>query len=177
MEDWREVPEFPGYSVNSEGVVRNDDREMVLARSVNQQGVVYVSLWRDHIQYNRAVPLIVAKTFLEPPPNPGFDSAIHLDGDKINTAASNLMWRPRWFAMRFHRQFQRKAPVGMRPDVPVEEISTRERFQDIWFVVSTFGLLWLEVYTAAWNYTNQGSDWASVWPTGQQFRLLSKTIY
>jgi hypothetical protein len=144
---------------------------------VNKEGITYVGLIADGVQQKRTIAHLVAKAFLDPPPNSGFDSVIHLDGDRFNFSADNLMWRPRWFAMRFHRQFLTKAPFGMRPDVPVQEIATGERFQDIWFVVSMFGLIWYEVYTAAWNFTNQSSEWASVWPTGQQFRLLKKSTY
>ena len=169
MDEWREVPGFPGYSVSSEGAIRNDTRDSILARVINQQGISYVGLVRDGIQHKRALPLIVAKAFLDPPPNPFFNTPIHLDGNKINTAASNLMWRPKWFAMKYHRQFEYRSQGSI---VAVEEVSTREMFTDIWFAVMAFGLIWLEVYTAAWNFTHQGSSWAEVWPTGQQFRLL-----
>lgn len=172
MQDWKEISEFPGYSVNSEGVVRNDRRDSVLARRINQQGIVYVGLVRDGAQYNRGVALIVAEAFLAAPPNEYFNTPIYLDDDRLNITASNLMWRPKWFAMRYHRQFLHKAPPGMRPDVPVEEVATQEQFSDVWFPVMKFGLMWIEVYTAAWNYTRQESPWASVWPTGQQFKLL-----
>jgi len=172
MEEWREVPGFPGYSVSSEGLVRNDARDTILARVVNNQNVTYVSLVRNGIQQKRALGLLVAQAFLEPHVNPFFNTPIYLDGNRLNTAASNLMWRPKWFAMRFHKQFEHRAPAGMRPDIPVEELETRERFSDVWGVVMTFGLIWSEVYTAAVNYTYHSSPYACVWPTGQQFRLL-----
>jgi hypothetical protein len=172
MQDWLEIPDFPGYSVNSEGIVRNDSREKPLARMVNQQGVGYVCLVREGVQHKRSVGQIVANVFLPPPPNRHFNTPIYLDGDKLNAAASNLMWRPKWFAMRYHKQFEYKLPVGGKPIVPVEEVSTLEQFSDIWIPVMLFGLIWNEIYTAAWNFTHQGSYWASVWPTDQQFRLL-----
>lgn len=172
---WKELYEFPGYSVSSSGVVRNDGRDSVLARLVNNRGVTYVGLFRDGVQHKRAVAPLVAKAFIDRPSSPFFDTPIHLDGDRINTAASNLLWRPKWFAVKYHNQFLTRAP--RRPDVPVEELETRVLYPDIWDAVTRFGLIFKDVFNAAWNLTYQDQPYASVWPTGQRFRLLAETTY
>jgi hypothetical protein len=77
--------------------------------------------------------------------------------------------------MKYHRQFLKR--LSMRPVVPVEELATREQFDDTWLAVMRFGLLCNDILTAAWNYTYQDSLGARVWPTGQQFRMLRKNTY
>lgn len=34
-----------------------------------------------------------------------YNAIIHLDGNRSNCEATNLMWRPRWYAIRYHRMF------------------------------------------------------------------------
>lgn len=161
-EDWREIEEFPGYSVSNQGRVRNDDRGRVLTRLVNQHGVVHVGLVKGRLQYKRGVALLVALAFLPEPYPMTFDTVIHLDGDKLNCRMDNLMWRPRWFAIRFHQQFRRD---GMSFTVPIEDTKTGERFKNSMQAVCRYGLLDKEILTAVAQQTY-------VWPTYQTFRVV-----
>lgn len=162
LEDWAPIEEFPGYSVSSQGRVRNDNFERVLTRLVNQHGIVHVGLVKGRLQYKRGVALLVARSFLPEPFPETFDTVIHLDGDKLNCRAENLMWRPRWFAIRFHQQFARDE---MAFPVPIEEIKTGERFKNSRHAVMRYGLLDKEIRTAVAAQTY-------VWPTYQRFRVV-----
>ena len=160
--EWEIIPEFPGYSVSREGRVRNDDTGRILALTKNQHGLIQVGLMRDCNQYKRGVALLVANAFLPPSTIEAFNTPINLDGDRTNNRVENLMWRPRWFAILYHRQFHNDLR-GFRE--PIMEVRTKQRFPNSWEAAITFGLLDREILIATLNRTY-------VWPTYQEFRLV-----
>src|SRR3954463_11128186 len=123
--EFKPIDGFPGYSISSYGRVRNDETDRILALTRNQHGVVQVGLMRDGLQYKRGVALLVARAFLDPPAIETFDTPINLDGDRCNNHIDNLMWRPRWFAVKFHQQFDGHIP---KINEPIQEIHTGLRF-------------------------------------------------
>src|SRR5690348_13611375 len=125
MEVWRQIYEFPAYSVSNMGRVRNDDTGRIMAMSRNQFGIVNVGLVVGRKQYKRSVALLVAEAFLPTWESEVFTSPIHLNGDREDCRAENLMWRPRWFAIKYHRQF-RTGRISVRKTL--EDVSTGERF-------------------------------------------------
>lgn len=161
---WKEIDDFPGYSVSSTGSIRNDDSGRVLALQRNQRGVVNVGLVRDGLQHKRSVAVLVARAFLGDPEPPVFNTPIHLDGDTANNHVDNLMWRPRWFAMKYRRQVQRRRPSV---DKQIQELSTGHRFNSSLHAAMTFGLLDDEIRSAMVNRTY-------VWPTYQRFRIVGE---
>ncbi len=160
---WEPIPEFPGYSVSSEGLIRNDETDRILTPTANQSGLVQVGLSKDGIQYKRAVARIVAMAFLDPPKHPDiFNTPINLNGDRFDNHPDNLEWRPRWFAVKYHQQFHN----GKRGfNSPVMEVHTKEVFPNSWEAAMKYGLLDREIMIATLNRTY-------VWPTYQEFRLL-----
>lgn len=164
-EEWREISAFPGYSVSDTGFIQQDRLGHRLTRLINQRGVTYVGLSRDGKQHNRSVALLVAEAFLIPHQYSAFDTPINLDGDRANNHASNLMWRPRWFAVKYHQQFHNDRRGFHRA---VEEIETGEQFKSSWYAAIKFGLLDREIMLATLNGE-------SVWPTGQRFVQIAKT--
>jgi hypothetical protein len=105
-EEWRDIRGFPGWAINPEGVVFSDATSRKMAIGKNQQGIATVRLMRDGKQHGRSVALLVAKAYLDPPRNEYYNSVIHLNGDKDDCRAVNLMWRPRWYALKYHRMFE-----------------------------------------------------------------------
>lgn len=166
MEEWLDLHDFPGYSVSHLGRVRNDISDRTLNIAVNQLGIPYVSLRKMGDQFNRAVAPLVAHAFLPFAELPSFDTPINLDGDRLHCAADNLMWRPRWFAVHYHRQFILRR-IGIR--APIEDIDTEERFPNSWEAAIKFGLLDREVMSAVHSQRH-------VWPTYQRFRMLGNYI-
>jgi hypothetical protein len=102
---WVTLEEFPNYEVSSLGEFVNARTDREVHTSMNQQGHAKITLSREGRLYTRSAALLVANAFLDRPEE-HFDTPIHLDGDLMNCMVTNLMWRPRWFAIRYHRQFQ-----------------------------------------------------------------------
>lgn len=159
MDDWVSIEGFPNYSVNSLGQVRQDRFDRLMVPHMNQTEVVYVSLNRENRQFQRSLALIVAKAFLPPPPPP-FNTPIHLNGDRWDCAIDNLMWRPRWFAIRYHRQF--RDPYERPVKAPLRARGEKEVFQDSFSAACRYGLLERDVVMSV-EYNTYA------WPTYQIF--------
>lgn len=163
IEQWVEIREFPGYAISNLGRVRNEEDDRFKVVSVNQAGVRHVLLMKNRRQHRRAVAGLVADAFLPRPRYDHFNTLIHLDGDRSNCAVDNLAWRPRWFATRYHRQFQPGALRGFLE--PVYDVESGETFPSSWEAALKYGLIDHEIRVATLNRTY-------VFPTGQRFRVL-----
>jgi hypothetical protein len=158
VEHWAPLDSYPGYSVSDQGRVRNDRRDSVLAMARNQNGITYTCLMQDGVQVKRTISRLVAQTFVQNERPGQFTTPIHLDGDLTNCQAGNLLWRPRWFAIKFTRQFRLELPNTR----PLREVKTREVFENPWPPVMTWGLLYMDIVLAIINR-------APVFPTWQLF--------
>jgi hypothetical protein len=162
VENWKSIDLFPGYSVSDRGLIRTDKSERYLRLNVNQYGVVQVGLMRNGRQYHRSVPLLVAKAFLPPVGGP-FDTPINLDGDRLNNDVRNLAWRPRWFAIKYNRQFRYPYPNPIL--VPIVDLKSGEISENSLECAKKNGLLEEDLVLSILNRTY-------VWPTYQEFGLL-----
>lgn len=163
MEKWKRIHDFPDYSVSSEGRVRNDGANRIMALTRNQQGIIQVGLTRDRTLYKRSVPVLVAHAFLPRAIGP-FDTPIHIDGDRSNCGVDNLMWRPRWFAVMYHQQFHRRYPNSIGR--PIIDVKTKEVCDNSFDCAVRYGLLEKDVVLSIANNT-------VVWPTMQQFQVMA----
>lgn len=162
LADWRPIQSFSTYSVSSTGRVRNDETGRHMVLSVNQRGIVNVGLMRNNHQYKRSVGLLVADAFVKDGRTPAFNTPMHLDGDKLNNNATNLMWRPLWFARKYAEQLEE---AHFEDYYPIVEVNTGEKFENPWDAARKFGLLQADIILSVCNSQR-------VWPTGQQFRCL-----
>lgn len=162
MHRWREIESFPGYSVSSQGLIQNDHTGRILKQSVNQYDSVNVGLRRGGREYKRSVSLLVANAFMPVRQTRAFDTPINLDGERQNNCIENLRWRPRWFAVRYFRQFD---IIEFGVPTPVEDVDSGEQFATSWEAAITYGLLDLEIRIAT-------SNREPVFPTFQRFRWL-----
>jgi hypothetical protein len=169
-EVWAPALEFPDYSVSNHGRVRKDNTGRMLTQFTNRQGVLYVSPFLNKVQCSRSVRRLVAECFLESPRNSSFDTPINVDGDVTNNRADNLMWRPRWFSIKYMRQF-REDPKGR--NLLVYDTETGEEMT-CWAAALRYGLLWREVY---WRASTQIEEQKAVWPTGQIFQVSFMRTY
>lgn len=98
------IEEFPTYEVTNHGRVFNihTGREMVL--SPTQHGDLTVGLVRNGYQHRFSVKGLVARAFV-PDGDIVFNTPVLLDGNKNNLNSENIVWRPRWFAWKYTRQF------------------------------------------------------------------------
>lgn len=152
---------FPGYSINEWGQVTFERLGREVQPAVNQFGQVYVMLYRSGQQNARGLALLVASHFL-PKENEAFDSVINLDGDRFNCAVDNLAWRPRWFALKYHRQF--KIPSPHVPD-PIKATNDEMVFPNSTLAAMHYGLLEFDIVQSVhFKYP--------VWPTYQVFEYI-----
>lgn len=160
-ENWIEVEDFPGYSVNPLGQVRKNSTGRVLVVRLNQYGVPYVGLMRNWKQCIRSLPRLVATAFI-PQPNDVFDTPINLNGDRTDCSVENLVWRPRWYAVYYNQQFEERYENPIL--APIREADTDEEFPDSLAAACHFGILEREVVLSILNNT-------LTWPTYQHFVL------
>lgn len=163
MEKWLKIAGFPEYSVSDYGRVRNDEFNRIMALSINQNGIVHVGLTTNRVQRKMSVTRLVAYAFLRCPQHPSFDTPINLDGDRRNNFAANILWRPRWFATEYFRQF--RETLDEKYTVPIRDADTGRPYDSSWEVAMEFGLLVRDVFRSA----VLGSK---VWPTNQIFALI-----
>lgn len=163
---WAPISEFEEYSVSNYGCVRNS-RGNYLSTNRNQRGLLYVTLYNEGHCYSRSLAPLVANGFLDPPPHHSWNTPIHLNGNRTDVFAGNLMWRPRWFAIDYHQQINQYSDPFDR----VRDVSTGEE-DTLRAMCMRYGLLQTKVYAQAANYTNHGNRTTIIWPTGQMFELM-----
>jgi hypothetical protein len=161
-EIWRAIDGFPDYSISTLGNVRSDKSGRILSLFENQSGLLMVGVMRDGTQWHRSVPLLVARACLAQPTKP-FDTPINLDGDRRNNRVDNLAWRPRWFAVRYNRQFIHRYANPINK--PIQEVKTKEVCENSFECAKKYGLLEEDLVLSILNRTY-------VWPTYQEFRAL-----
>lgn len=161
VEQWEPVMGFPGYSVSPLGQVRNDATGRLLDVRFNQYGVAYVGLTREWRQHIRSLARLVARAYLDPPDRI-FDTPINLNGDRSDCSADNLAWRPRWYAVKYVRQFKERYSNPINE--PVKVRGEAKRYPNSLAAAIEFGLLEKEVVLSVLNMT-------PAWPTYQQFEM------
>lgn len=151
MELWKPIEEFPRYSVSDHGRVRNDRTTRIMRPFRTGGGHLHVGLMGDGPQQNRSLAKLVAHSFLKQPSDTfSLPTPINLDGDKENCHASNLMWRPRWFALKYTQQFD----VPWEDVGPIRSKETGIVYRDIWNeLIMIHGLLFSEVVESIINNT------------------------
>lgn len=163
MPQWHELEEFPDYAVSDLGEIINMKTGAPRRTSINQQGIVKISLYQDgKYLITRSVAVMVAEAFCEGQTE-FFNTPIHLDGDRENCRADNLMWRPRWFAVRYHRQFL--SEEFHNAEVRIMELDRGEEFENVKEACMKYGLYHNDVYR---SYVHG----VPVPLTGQEFQLV-----
>lgn len=162
---WSTIEEFPNYEVSNYGDVRRALSTRHLSRRSITGGANVVSLFQEGVQHTRSIKVLVADAFV-PVIDYGFDAdfdtPIQLDGTHDNCRADNLMWRPRWHALKYRRQFS--SPGLMRLDHAVINITTSELFESVVDAATWEGVLIQDVFNAA----GQGQG-RRVFPTGHEY--------
>jgi hypothetical protein len=100
----------------------------------------------DGKQYRRSVSGLVAQAFLDDPVREDFNTPIHLDGDRKNCRADNLEWRPRWFAVNYHKE--RLNPPFPKWTRDIRLMDTLEIFDNPSQAAVKYGLLERDIHKA-----------------------------
>ena len=130
--------------------------------SFNQYGLLTVGMMHCGTQFRRSVPLLVAEAFV-PGGTEIFDTPICLDGDPENLRANNLAWRPRWFAIKYKKQFCDGSGVFIKR--PIRNRSTGEVFADSFECAKWYGVL-------EWDLMESIEHRTYVWPVFQEFEIM-----
>lgn len=162
IEEWRTIEFFPEYEVSDHGRIRTSKTGRILRLNLNQYNLLQVGLMQDGVQKHRSVPLLVAEAFIPQPLGP-FDTPINLDGDRTNNHISNLVWRPRWFAIKYNRQF--RYPYENPIESPIVDLNTGEVSPNSLECAKRYGLLEKDLVLSIMNRTY-------VWPTYQEFGIV-----
>lgn len=150
MEEFRIISDFPMYDVSNYGRIYNRIRDAEMSLSHNAFKELTVGLWRDHKQHRRVVRRLVAKAFV-PGETEVFNTPILLDGDRDNVEATNIAWRPRWFAVAHIKQFAREAPWWYAG--PVRNKVDGEEYANIIEAAIATGSLVYDIRDSLMNHT------------------------
>lgn len=158
-EDWFVLEEFPEYSISTFGEVMNNKTKRLMKSSITARGSVKVGLTSGGRQHSRLIKLLVARTFIYGETDI-FDTPINLDGDPLNNRVDNLVWRPRWFSLKYTKQFKVfPLYIGVGP---ILEVDSGELHADILSAAVSNGLLFEDVYASCINKVR-------IFPTWQLF--------
>lgn len=118
-EEWREIEEFPHYSISNYGRAKHQDRLEARKVSVNDKGFPVITLFgRDSkTRYLRHINKLVATAFL---PTPHFDNETavwHIDGDLANCYVTNLRWETRSKVLEWNEMHRTLKPKLNTPMV------------------------------------------------------------
>lgn len=107
IEEWEVLDDYPLYAISSFGNIINM-RTGVRRKAVRSpEGVAKITLSREGRIFTKSIARLVAKSFI-PENRELFNTVINTDGDRMNCYIDNLAWRPRWFAIKFHQQFEER---------------------------------------------------------------------
>jgi len=146
-EIWAPIPDFPDYEVSNYGQVRNIRFESVLRPSYGNSRTLKIGLVRDRVQTTRSLKHIVAEVYVKGKDDI-FDTPIQLNGEVTDVTAWNLLWRPRWFAVRYSRQFT-AAPKNAFAG-PLRDIESKVVYERAIDAAIHTGLLVEDIWRSIW---------------------------
>lgn len=89
MEIWKPLRNFPSYDGSTEGRIRNVRTQRIQKPTLNKNGCLKVSLYKNGRRYTVKVRRVIAETFLGA--HPGMDVR-HKDNNCLNVRLNNLEW-------------------------------------------------------------------------------------
>lgn len=140
MEHWIEIPGFPNYEISARAMIRSKEgRRLRVSSAANGSRKVSLYEHKTRMQHTRSVARLVAKAFVDLEPcaelyDVPFDTVTHIDGDYRNCHADNLVWRPRWFSIAYHKQLHR-GPLPYYEINSVVDIFRGLEYDSIWDAV------------------------------------------
>jgi len=161
QESWVELAEFSGYAVSTYGQLMNLKTKRIRKPSLNHQGIAKVTMLCDGRMYTKSIAVLVADTFI-PQIGGVYDSLINVNGDRLNNSLDNLMRRPRWFALAYHKQFVDPEFHSRRRRFHL--VKPKKEFTSYSDPCVRFGILYKDI-------TRSFVTGESIFPTGQVFQI------
>lgn len=147
---WAEIPGFSMYHVSDYGQIYNVRYHRMTKISQTNQGNSKISLIADTgIRHTVSVARLVAEAFVEPP-NHMCETPIHLDGDLMNVAAYNLVWRTPRQAWLYARQMRTEQPAHFGR-LKIRNISRGLIYNSIIEAGMEEGLLFRDIWESTYN--------------------------
>ena len=87
---FKQIKDYPKYSVNEKGEVKNVTTGKTLKTRTAGKGYLCYNLYNESGNTNKYIHRLVAETFLPNPNNLPFVD--HIDGNKKNNSLTNLRW-------------------------------------------------------------------------------------
>jgi len=162
IEDSVVIEEFPDYVITKEGRVYNANNGLERRPSMTREGAVKITLYYEGRPYTKSLALLVARAFLWNDFDPEiFDTPIHLDNDLSNNQVDNLAWRPRWFAVKYQKQYWNPEFRNAHPKI--QDVDTGRIYDTYIEPCQEFGILYIDIIKSC----NRGTD---VFPTHKVFQ-------
>jgi len=84
------INDYPNYSINILGEVRNDKTLRILKKNIDTDGYYQIGICKNNIQKTFKIHRLIAIHFIPNPENkPVID---HIDNNKLNNSIENLRW-------------------------------------------------------------------------------------
>lgn len=148
QEQLNTLDELPNYLISDQGEVYPEREGDALTHWSNKEGITCVSVTLFGRRTTRSLALLVARAHI-PNNKDWFNSIIHLNGNRADCRASNLMWRPRMYVTRYHAQFD--THLWANSMVPVCELTTGEDFECQQDASMTFGIRMGDIHVSCMN--------------------------
>lgn len=103
---WARITGFTDYEVSNQGDVYNKRADLFCSASAGTGGHLRVNLSGYRQMHTRSVARLVADAFVPKHEQEGFNTPMHLDADHSNCRADNLVWRPRWYVMKWTQEWE-----------------------------------------------------------------------
>lgn len=154
---------FEDYAISMSGDVINSNTGLLRKRSLTQAGSVKITLFKNGNPHTKSLSLLVAKAWLYNDHDPEiFDTPIHLDNDTTNVHVDNLAWRPRWFAVKYQRQYWNEEFRYAK--TRVVDTQTNLVYENLVDPCQKYGLLYMDIIRSCTRGDN-------VFPTWKVFRF------
>lgn len=159
-ERWKRIEGFEDYEVSDHGCIRRG--RFLLAPSRTADGTLKINMSQNGVLTTRSLKTLVAEAFVPNqrpeipmevdifgdrivvPEQKPWTTPILLDGDPANCHYMNIMWRPRWFAWKYKRQFNE--PVPRTYDIDVVNLTTGTTYYNVQQAGIEHGVLWRDIY-------------------------------
>jgi hypothetical protein len=153
------IPGYTRYDITNYGRVINGTTGRLMVLSPTLNGDLTVGLVKGDHQTRFSVKGLVARAFVEGETDV-FNTPILLDGDKHNLYFENIVWRPRWFAWKYSRQFTDPEPWYTQG--PIYEYTKGIMYDTFMDAAILNGILCEHIRKSIY-------DDLDVFPTGQKF--------
>jgi hypothetical protein len=92
-EQWKQINDYPNYSISSLGVIRNDKTKRIMKLTPDTKGYLQIGLCKDGIQKHFTQHQLMGIHFIPNPEN--YPQIDHINSIKNDNRLENLRWASR----------------------------------------------------------------------------------